>query len=51
MDKNEILKRSQTENILGDEREKQIRLESESDFHTGCHTDSDNCQLCKRSVS
>ena len=30
MDKNEILKRSQTENILGDEREKQIRLESDT---------------------
>lgn len=30
MDKNEILKRSQVENMLGDEREKQIRLESET---------------------
>ncbi len=30
MDKNEILKRSQVENMLGDEREKQIRIESES---------------------
>jgi hypothetical protein len=30
MEKNEILKRSQTENILGDEREKQIRLESDT---------------------
>ncbi|MFR8712342.1 MAG: DUF6442 family protein [Anaerotignum lactatifermentans] len=30
MNKDEILKRSQTENILGDEREKQIRLESDT---------------------
>jgi len=30
MEKNEILKRSQTENILGDEREQQIRTESDS---------------------
>lgn len=30
MNKDEILKRSQTENMLGDEREKQIRLESDT---------------------
>lgn len=30
MEKNEILKRSQTENILGDERDQQIRTESDS---------------------
>ena len=30
MEKNEILKRSQTENILGVEREQQIRTESDS---------------------
>lgn len=30
MNKEEILKRSQAENMLGDEREKQIRLESET---------------------
>lgn len=30
MNKEEILKRSQVENMLGDEREKQIRLESET---------------------
>lgn len=30
MNKEEILKRSQTENMLGDEREKQIRLESDT---------------------
>ncbi|WP_286030050.1 DUF6442 family protein [Anaerotignum lactatifermentans] len=30
MNKDEILKRSQTENILGDERDQQIRTESDS---------------------
>lgn len=30
MNKEEILKRSQTENMLGDEREQQIRTESDS---------------------
>ena len=30
MNKEEILKRSQTENILGDERDQQIRTESDS---------------------
>lgn len=30
MNKDEILKRSQTENMLGDEREQQIRTESDS---------------------
>lgn len=30
MEKNEILKRSQTENMLGDERDQQIRTESDS---------------------
>lgn len=30
MDKEEILKRSQTENMLGDERDQQIRTESDS---------------------
>ena len=30
MNKEEILKRSQTENMLGDERDQQIRTESDS---------------------